>query len=247
MFARRVSVAALGWLLAAFSGVACGDDESQQALEATTGAMLPYLTEPYSADCDGYTQRLRDCGILGEGPFTCSEPDSEVDVCVYECVALASCGILSDLLCDKVRAFPLEECFVDCNAFQCDSGEPVTSIFVCDGYADCSDGSDESSCFVCGSGEVLPPRFVCDYNRQCLDGSDEHGCETFECDSGETVPDNRECDLIPDCPDGSDEKDCDMFVCEVTGEKILPAWQCDAEEDCLDGSDEQGCAPLNCP
>lgn len=247
MSARRVSVATLGWLLAAFTVVACGDDESEETLDSTTGTTLPYLTDPHEPNCDGYKQRLRDCGILGEGPFTCSEPETELAVCVYECVARASCGILSDLLCNKVRAFPLEECFVDCNAFQCNSGEPVTSLFVCDGYADCADGSDENSCFVCGSGEMYPPRFVCDYTRHCIDGSDEHACDMFACDSGDQVPPGRECDLVPDCPDASDEKGCERFVCEVTGEELLPQWQCDAEEDCLDGSDEQGCAPINCP
>lgn len=244
MFARRVG---MGWLLAALTGVACGDDESAESLDSTTtGAVFPYLTEPYEPNCAGYTQRLRDCGILGEGPFTCSEPDSPVDVCVYQCVALASCGILSALVCDSVRPFPLEECFIDCNAFQCDSGEAITSVFVCDSYADCADASDEAGCFECGSGEVYPPRFVCDYNRQCIDGSDEAGCDTFGCDSGETIPKDRECDLNPDCPDGSDEARCEMFVCEATDEKIFPEWQCDGQEDCLDGSDELGCAPIIC-
>ena len=248
MFERSVRVATLGWLVSAFIVVGCGDDESEEALD-TAGAdeMFPYLTEPHEPSCAGYTQRLRDCGILGEGPFTCSEPESEVDVCVYECVGLASCGILSQLLCNGLRAFPLEECFNNCSAFQCASGEPIGSMFVCDDYVDCADGSDESDCFVCGSGETYPPRFVCDDYVQCIDGSDEHACDRFECASGETIPNNRECDLNPDCPDGSDEKDCDFFVCEITGETILPQWQCDAEADCLDGSDEEGCAPLNCP
>lgn len=248
MFERSVRVLALGWLVSAFAVVGCGDDESEEALDTTdAGETFPYLTEPYEPNCDGYTQRLRDCGILGEGPFTCTDPDSEVDVCVYECVALASCGILSQLLCNGVRAFPLEQCFIDCNAFQCGSGEAVASLFLCDGYVDCADGSDEDTCFVCGSGEVYPQRLVCDYTSHCIDGSDEHACDMFECDSGDKIPPHRECDLIPDCPDASDENGCERFVCEVTGEEILPQWQCDTELDCLDGSDEQGCAPLNCP
>ena len=245
MFARRVSVATLGWLLAAFTVVACGDDESEMA-EVTTDD-FPYLTGSYEPNCTGYIGRLRDCGILGEGPFTCAEPVTEQDVCAYQCAAIASCGILSDLVCRGVQAFPLESCFIECNSFKCDSGDSIASNWVCDGQVDCQDGSDEEACFLCDSGESVPPRVVCDFYPHCLDASDEQGCDGFRCESGETIAKSRECDRQADCLDGSDEADCEVFVCEVTSENVPAHWRCDGEEDCLDGSDEKGCAPLTCP
>ena len=254
MFPRRVGVVTPGWLLAAFAVVSCGDDESLETTDSTTSSgasglesgEYPYLAGEYDADCAGYSQKLRDCGILGEGPFTCNDPVTPEDICAYECAGVASCGILAELVCRGVRAFPLEQCFIACNTFQCESGEPVNPTWVCDGYADCSDGSDEDNCFECGSGEEYAPRFVCDGYTDCLDGSDEHACDGFHCGSGEMIPKDRECDMNSDCADASDESECEVFVCEATSQSIYPHWQCDGTEDCLDGSDEKGCAPMYC-
>lgn len=246
----RKGGAAVGWLLWALIGVGCGDDESALAAadaETASGTSFPHLTETYEPNCAGYTQKLRDCGILGEGPFTCTDPVTTQDECAYQCAALASCGILSQLVCNGVRTFPLESCFLDCDNFQCGDGESIRSLWACDGYADCADASDEASCETCGTGEIYAPRLKCDQYPHCPDGSDEHGCDSFHCGSGEMIPPNMECNMTADCEDGSDEADCEVFACETTDETIYTFWQCDGEEDCLDGSDERGCAVLSCP
>ena len=250
VFVPKVPVATVMFLLTALAVTACGDDESLDASDSgttSTSSKFPHLTDEYQPTCAGYTDKLRDCGILGDGPYSCTEPQTPTAECRYGCVTMASCQILSDLVCAYVPAEPLAQCLTKCDAFKCTSGESIVPTWVCDGEADCSDGSDEGSCFSCGSGEVFPPSYRCDFYLDCADGSDEAGCEGFRCGSGEVIPEFLECDLNVDCEDGSDEADCEVFVCDGTAESIHPHWQCDGQEDCLDGSDEVGCAVVSCP
>ena len=249
MFEPKIGVATVVCLLTSFAVLACGDDESLEGVDASTSstAMFPYLSEDYEPNCTGYTQRLRDCGILSDGPFACTEPTSSTGVCNYTCVTLASCAILSELTCGHSAALPLQECFAECEEFKCASGGAIVSSWVCDGQPDCADGSDEGECLTCGSGEVFPPSFSCDFYGDCLDGSDEIDCDGFHCGTGELIRESSACDLFVDCADGSDEANCDFFICENSAEPIRPHWQCDGTEDCLDGSDELGCAAAICP
>ncbi len=219
------------------------------ASNATDGSLgYPQLTGSYSADCEGFTQKLRDCGLISEGPFSCAQPENDEQECAFECLSIASCTILAQARCEQSAAPALDQCLSSCaGSFTCDSGSSIPEDYVCDSYPDCEDGSDEADCdFECGSGEVLPAFFQCDFEVDCEDGSDEVDCGGFECASGESVPESWQCDLEEDCADGSDELGCDFFVCQATGQRILSAWQCDQEEDCLDGSDEFGCARAIC-
>lgn len=250
MLAPKVPIATAVYLLTALAVSGCGDDESYVAVDSattSTSITFPHLTEEYEPNCAGYTKKLRDCGILSEGPFACTDPETPTAECRYRCVTMASCAILSELTCQHSAALPLQECLAECDEFKCASGGAIVPSWVCDGEADCSDGSDEGECFTCGSGEVFPPSYACDFYGDCADGSDEHGCDGFTCGSGELIRESSECDLFVDCADGSDEVGCEVFVCEVSGESIRPAWKCDGQEDCLDGSDEIGCAVVSCP
>jgi len=114
--------------------------------------------------------------------------------------------------------------------FKCGDGTCVSFLFLCDGEADCENGSDElcngtthiNQKLTCGEGKFscpgidvcLPNKWLCDSHRDCPDGFDEKNCTTpakcdgFRCKSGECIPSKWKCDLNPDCADGSDEENC---------------------------------------
>lgn len=103
-------------------------------------------------------------------------------------------------------------------AFPCFAGGDVPVEWVCDGVADCSDGSDESTTvcgsgqqFPCGDGTAVPVEWVCDGEPDCTSGSDEVDCASteFDCGDGVIIPSQWVCDAEADCPNASDEASCE--------------------------------------
>lgn len=194
---------------ALLAGGACGDDD-----DAGDVARL----------CDSAARKLRECGLLGEGAVNCAfeEGDRAAAECQDDCVQAADCATLSDLVCSadptvSADVLALNGCINECwneFGFQCESPGPARAVdpsFVCDGEADCADGSDEIACemFACGDGQEVVLLAFCDGFDDCDNGADEGaGCEQFSCSDGASVPQSFRCDMVADCADGSDEADC---------------------------------------
>eukprot|EP00057_Strongylocentrotus_purpuratus_P011053 XP_011665527.1 PREDICTED: uncharacterized protein LOC105438876 [Strongylocentrotus purpuratus] len=145
-----------------------------------------------------------------------------VNDCIHGTDEECECPSLWEVRCGPYRACvnrnnfctSYHSCETDCT-FACNNGRFIHQGFVCDGFNDCGDFTDERQDCECAAHQYdcgekcIYKNSVCDSFVDCADGSDEKNCSCqsfqFECASGECVNFWQLGDGASQCSDGSDE------------------------------------------
>ncbi|VCW68917.1 unnamed protein product, partial [Gulo gulo] len=219
---------------------------------------LFYLVEPNipPGSCPKDYVEVNGEKYCGERPqFVVTSKSSKITVRFHSDQSYTDTGFLAEYLSyDSSDPCP--------GKFMCNTGRCIRNELRCDGWADCTDYSDELNCqcnatyqFTCKNKLCKPLFWLCDSVNDCGDNSDELECrcpaQTFRCGNGKCLPQNQQCDGTDNCGDGSDEAMCDLvrtvactkhtYRCHngLCLSKRNP--ECDGKKDCSDGSDEKDC------
>ncbi|CAH1709698.1 unnamed protein product [Aphis gossypii] len=121
--------------------------------------------------------------------------------------------------------------------FSCSNGLSIESSAICDGHADCSDGSDETNnlcarqtcqsyAYRCKYGACVHKSAKCNGKNDCVDGSDEDlpECKQYSINSNKDTNESSNCLEY-------------QYKCK-SGQCIDRRFTCDGTQNCKDGSDE---------
>ncbi len=208
-------------LAGAVAPSACRQEDGPPPIDDVADVIGVY-EDLYAFYCECYAVAYGEELTVEECLAEYAEPVSDVEQACLEAVfeahpeafEVTRCeaeGLRGLLGCRRAEGCPMP--------FTCGDGATVPEDFVCDGYADCEDGSDEQQdCppgFTCGDGEAVGVSSVCDGFADCLDASDEQGCPgPFTCSDANEIPAQWVCDGVDDCPDGADEAQGCPVTCD---------------------------------
>ncbi|XP_046441338.1 low-density lipoprotein receptor-related protein 12-like isoform X2 [Daphnia pulex] len=174
-------------------------------------------------------------------------------------------GFVLDFTIDK----PMRN-YCEDGHFHCANGKCILKSWLCNGWDECGDSSDEQNCTVacktgyshCSSNSSLCYDFIhgrCNGILDCPGGEDEIACaltcgNQLSCRTrGGCYRSTQRCDGMNDCPDGSDEDGCDAALCGPHRDGFLcrnrhcvtASARCDGVKDCGDFSDEETCMKMS--
>jgi len=272
-----------GWVC---SGCECPLDntaltcEEQGLWDCGDGQCIPtsYVCDGSSATCNaswgpdcsnGADESLATCGDAHDecvADPTCADTDCGYWLQYgYSCYELLGYGYD----CSVCEAEGTDCSFPGCadDEFACASGDECEpSSWVCDGWSDCADGSDEADCGApptcedqglvdCGDGQCIYGSWICDGWADCSNGSDEADCAPltcedqglWDCGDGQCIPTSYVCDgssewgnagWPADCSNGADE---DFGSCCESGayadDLCNPPSYCEDESACNTGAE----------
>uniref|UniRef100_A0A8D8WN38 Vitellogenin receptor n=1 Tax=Cacopsylla melanoneura TaxID=428564 RepID=A0A8D8WN38_9HEMI len=177
-------------------------------------------------------------GYTDMGPNPCADNGGCSDICLLAGKThVCSCPSGKILGANGLTCEELPKCASD-KQFQCNNGQCISLLLVCNGHNDCPSGEDEKDMcspppshlkcsslqFPCQNGErCIDLMLKCNGEFDCADKSDEFHCSTntktcsgeydFLCGSGECIGRHFLCDKERNCADGSDENPAHCVAC----------------------------------
>ena len=122
--ARAVTMGLLA--LPAFA-LSCGDGDGDPSAVETE--QFPRLAGSHPANCAGFADRLRACGLLTEGRFGCTNPVDAVGECSFACITASSCELLWKAECQTLPG-ALNRCLTECQEFSCGDGSIIPAAWI---------------------------------------------------------------------------------------------------------------------